>query len=107
MKKLFAILIVANFGSAHAYLGTWNDPLVPFNADKNQREKVVLNWKVSDNVVETCNAHSKSLGFKQPLGPLTACSFWQGNTCTIITSKTPTMHEIGHELRHCYQGLWH
>lgn len=107
MKKLLAILVAVNFGSAQAYLGTWNDPLRGFDASKNQKEKITLNWRTVDNVVEACNAHSKSLGFTQPLGPLTACSFWQGSSCTIITSKTPTMHEIGHELRHCYQGNWH
>jgi len=107
MKKLLAILVVANFGSAQAYLGTWNDPLKSFDATVNKRERITLTWKVEENVVEACHKHSKAMGFTQRLGPLTACSFWEGNTCTIITSRNPTMHEIGHEVRHCYQGNWH
>jgi len=107
MKKFIASLLIAYSSAGLSYLGTWNDPLKPFDANVNKRERITLNWKVEEDVVEACHKHSKAMGFKERLGPLTACSFWKGDTCTIITSKTPTMHEVGHEVRHCFQGNWH
>lgn len=107
MKKVIASLLVAYSTASFAYLGTWNDPLKPFDATKNDVSKMTITWKVTNDVVGECNKTNKAMGFTKPLGPLTACSFWKFDTCVIITSKTPTMHEIGHELRHCYQGNWH
>lgn len=106
MKKLITLVSLLAFTNANAYLGTWNDPLKPFDATKNNQREVKIEWMVVDDVVAECNKENKRWGFS-PLGPLTACSFWFGNTCKIITSKRPTMHELGHEVRHCFQGAWH
>lgn len=107
MKKFIASLLVAYSSASLAYLGTWNDPLKPFDATKNDLTKMKITWVVAKDVVAECNQFNKSRLFAKPLGPLTACSFWQFDTCTIITSRTPTMHEVGHEIRHCFQGSWH
>lgn len=106
MKKILCLFLVFSVSNAHAYLGTWNDPLKSFDATKNQYNKVNIEWVVSADVVKDCNKENNKWGFA-PLGALTACAFWSGNTCKIITSRTPTMHEIGHEVRHCFQGAWH
>jgi hypothetical protein len=107
MKKVIASLLIANSSASLAYLGTWNDPLKPFDATKNELGKMSITWKITNDVVGECNKMNKSMGFAKQLGPLTACSYWKSDTCVIITSKTPTMHEIGHEIRHCFQGNWH
>lgn len=106
MKKLVAVLTILAFTEASAYTGTWNDPLRPFDATKNYWKEVKIEWIVVDNVQRACNKESSRMGFA-PVGPATACAFWSGQTCKIITSKTPTMHELGHEVRHCFQGHWH
>jgi len=38
---------------------------------------------------------------------LKACGTQDGNKCLIVTPKQATMHNLGHELRHCFQGYWH
>lgn len=106
MKKLIALIALCSFANSHAYTGTWNDPLRPFDATKNTQREVKIQWIVVDDVVKACNAESRKHGLP-PIGPLTACSFWWGETCKIYTAKQATMHEVGHEVRHCFQGAWH
>lgn len=106
MKKILCLCLIFSISNAYAYVGTWNDPLVPFDATKNRKQQVTIEWVVAKDVIKECNKENAKMGFS-PLGPLTACAFWRGNTCKIITSQTPTMHEIGHEVRHCFQGAWH
>lgn len=118
MKKIIAALLVCSFGSANAYLGTWNDPLKPFDATTNIHDKVEVIWRLSDNVAKDCETEArkrikdfKGYGYKPE-----ACAFWSSDkkwvfwttsVCTIITKKNPTMHDIGHEVRHCFQGHFH
>lgn len=106
MKKVIASLLVAYSTASFAYLGTWNDPLKPFDASKNKHKEVKIEWVIVPNVQEACDKQSEKMGFN-PMGPATSCAFWRGAVCKIITSKTPTMHEVGHEVRHCFQGSWH
>lgn len=106
MKKILCLSLIFFFNNSYAYTGTWNDPLKPFDAGKNRHQQVNIEWIVAKDVIKECNKENNKMGFA-PLGPLTACAFWKGNTCKIITSRNPTMHEIGHEVRHCFQGAWH
>ena len=104
MKKLIVLLLAAHLSLAHA---NWDDPSKPFDATKNDYKSVNLSWVVTDDIQKTCAAEYS----KRRLGKLTweveACSFWNGNQCTIYTKKKPNMHSVGHEVRHCFQGNWH
>lgn len=104
MKKLIALALIANIGLAHA---NWDDPKKPFNASNIQDKTLTITWLPVDNVQKACEAENKKRGFKPYGFAVQACSFWEGKTCTIITSKNPNMHSLGHEMRHCYQGNWH
>lgn len=85
-----------------------DNPKLFFNASQNDRSTVVITWKYTKNVMSTCNKESKLRGGTQVFNPTTiACSFWDGNECTIITNKKTTTHSLGHEVRHCFQGEWH
>jgi hypothetical protein len=87
----------------------WNDAYAPFDATKNTHNKMEVVWMVVRDPVRTCNEEGRKRfkDFKGLSYVPEACAIWEGRTCTIITSKKPTMHALGHELRHCFQGHWH
>lgn len=112
MKKYIALLTSLCFSLAQAQNYSWDDPSKSFDATKNFTSKVEIVWVVSDNPTKACNAEAsrrykdfKGYGYNPE-----ACAFWDEenkNKCMIITKKRPTMHDLGHEVRHCFQGHWH
>ena len=103
-KTLFTLFLIAQIGSASA---DWDDPNVPFNAGDVQKTPMSITWLPVDNVQRVCEAESRKRGNNGFGFSFEACSFWEGNSCTVITKKRPNMHTLGHEMRHCYQGNWH
>ena len=85
----------------------WQNPEAKFTASKNATETKQITWRHTDNVQKECEAESH----KRKLGgfgyAVNACSFWDSATCTIITAQQATMHTLGHEVRHCFQGNFH
>jgi hypothetical protein len=108
MKKALAILLAVVSLSA-AGKEDWANPEAPFNARTLNTEKSAITWlRVDKNKVQaTCEAESKNRKLGGFGYTVYACSFWEINTCTIITSNTPTLHDLGHEMRHCFQGSFH
>jgi hypothetical protein len=103
MKKLILSAVIF-ISPAYA---NWDDPNKPFSAIKNIHDTVNITWRPVTNVQKVCEAESKKRGHLGFGYAVDACSFWEGNDCTIITSRNPTMHSLGHEVRHCFQGNWH
>ena len=103
------LAILLYFFSPFCLAFNWDSPTAPFNTKENEHETMLISWKPVDNIQKTCEAEYKSRGHGQFNYKVDACSFWNftTRTCTIFTKKKPTMHDIGHELRHCYQGNWH
>ncbi len=89
--------------------GGWNfqDPLAKFDTGNNLVNKSTITWLTTDNLQATCEAESRRRGNKGFGYALEACSFWRGNSCTIITSRQTTQHALGHETLHCFQGAFH
>lgn len=87
----------------------WENPEAKFNAGKNKTTESKIVWKAVSNVQATCEAESKKRGLGGFGYGVDACSFWEPNfkSCTIITGTRPSMHDIGHEMRHCFQGDFH
>lgn len=85
----------------------WQNPEAKFAANKNTADSKQITWRYTNNVQKDCEAESH----KRKLGgfgyAVNACSFWDRNSCTIITAPQATMHILGHELRHCFQGSFH
>ena len=104
---LTALLIACQIGTASAQ--NWDDPKAPFSTTENTGETMIISWKTVDNVQQVCQSEYKSRGFGGFNYKVDACSFWNfvTKTCTVYTKKNPTMHDVGHEIRHCYQGNWH
>ncbi len=104
MKNLLAFVLIF---SQSVYAQHWDDPNRKFDMRKNSPETMSITLKSVDNVQQVCEAESKrrlgrSFGFA-----VNACSFWDGDACTIIVPRQRSMHTLGHELLHCYQGNWH
>ena len=87
----------------------WRDPIAKFSTKQNRKETLVVSWMVvpTAKVQATCEAISKDSGLGGFGFALDACSFWRKDTCLIVTGAQTTHAEIGHELRHCYQGSFH
>lgn len=105
MKKALAVvlMVMVNF----AFAEDWTNPDAPFNATKKMSSKVNIEWQTVDNIQATCEKESRARGLGGFGYAVQACSFWQGNTCNIFTVKNPTIHSLGHETRHCFQGNYH
>lgn len=90
-----------------AFDPNWQNPEAKFAASKNSADTKQITWRYTNNVQKDCEAESH----KRKLGgfgyAVNACSFWDRNSCTIITAPQATMHILGHELRHCFQGSFH
>ena len=87
----------------------WRDPIAKFCTKQNRKETLVVSWMVvpTAKVQATCEAISKDSGLGGFGFALDACSFWRKDTCLIVTGSQTTHAELGHELRHCYQGSFH
>ena len=85
----------------------WQNPEAKFATSKNVTDNKQIIWRHTDSVQKECEAESH----KRKLGgfgyAVNACSFWDSITCTIITAKQVSMHTLGHEVRHCFQGNFH
>ncbi len=91
-------------------LASWNDPSVPFDArEKRIYDKPIsIEWRLAENINQACEKASKEFGNGGFGGQkMTACAFWWGDRCVIITKKKPNLHDVGHEVRHCFYGEWH
>ena len=84
-----------------------DDPNKPFGTSNNYTTQSTITWRTVVDVQKACEAESRKRGFNGFGYGVQACSFFDGNQCTIITGKQTTMHSLGHEVRHCFQGNWH
>lgn len=60
-----------------------------------------------DNVQASCEKESKRRGNGGFGFGVQACTFWEGNSCTIIVEKKETHHTLGHEFYHCFAKDYH
>jgi hypothetical protein len=105
MKRLIVALFLVS-QTAYAFD---DSPTKSFSTKENNHETMLITWKTVANIQQVCQAEYKRRGFGEITHRVDACSFWNDltKTCTIYTKKNPTMHDVGHEMRHCYQGNWH
>lgn len=92
------------------FAAAWEDPEAKFNTSDNKSKHSVITWIPVDNLQATCEAESRKRGLGGFGYPVEACSFWSNNNnnCQIFTrTNATTMHSLGHEIRHCFQGSFH
>ena len=85
----------------------WRDGDAAFKPKAKHVSQIAVSWVIAPDVQAACEAESKRRGLGGFGYGVAACSFWTVTTCTIVTSKTPTQHELGHELRHCFEHDFH
>jgi hypothetical protein len=103
MKKALLVLLLISTNA----MADWDNPTAPFDATNNTAKEMSIKWLVVDNVQKVCEVESRKRGFKGFGYRVNACSFWSDNQCVVVTDKVTTMHTLGHEVRHCFQGNWH
>lgn len=106
MKQLVAFFAIAFFATNSA-AQEWSDPYARFDTKQNIHKTVILTWVYTNNVTQMCDKESKRRGLGGFDYSVEACSFWDANKCTVITKKQTNTHELGHEVRHCFQGNYH
>jgi hypothetical protein len=108
MKKLVLAVFLAQsvIAQAAGYF-EWDHPTKPFDSSSKNMKSVKIEWISVDDVRKTCSAESQKRGHPPITFNIAGCSFAGYWTCTIYTSKMTTMHTLGHEMRHCFQGAWH
>ncbi len=106
MKTKVAVIITSLLVASQT-MAFNDDPNKPFDTNSNYTTQSTITWRTVEDVQKACEAESRKRGFKGFGYGVQACSFFDGNQCTVITGKQTTMHSLGHEVRHCFQGNWH
>lgn len=78
---------------------------VPFDAVPKLRHMVEVVWFTVPDPQEVCEKEEgKKYSFR-----ISACALRRNENrrCIVITGQRPTMGDLGHEIRHCFQGSWH
>ena len=108
MQKLITFIAIAIFATS-ATAENWKDPEAKFDATRNFTDASLIKWVVTRDVQGSSESEIPKSGIGGFGYPVEACSFWDagGKSCVIFTSPNTTMHAIGHEMRHCFQGNYH
>lgn len=105
------LLVVTLFLQSHAGLAygdvVRDDPYDLFDATEYTNRTVAVRWETTDNVLARCNEEAMKRGFATGQQQIQACAQWDGGSCLIVTNEQASMHTVGHEIRHCFQGAWH
>jgi hypothetical protein len=85
------------------------ESFVPLPMHARLMNDVKVRWEVRENVVEVCSRAAKISTAQAWMTPPLACAMWNvaSKECVIITGKKVSHVELGHELRHCFEGNFH
>ena len=85
------------------------ESFVPVPTHARLMNDVKVRWEIRENVVELCSRAAKISTTQAWMTPPLACAMWTvaSKECVIITGKRVTHVELGHELRHCFEGNFH
>ena len=62
-----------------------------------------VEWIVTDRLDEMCQGFA-SLSQRRKY---VACTKFNDSVCIVYTRPNLTLSELGHEMRHCFEGHWH
>lgn len=62
-----------------------------------------IRWVVVEDLEKACYGKPKNPGD----GELRGCAKFTPKTCVIYTKRITSLANLGHEMRHCYEGAWH
>ena len=108
--KLLVFVIMLTFTSL-SLAQDWRNGDEKFDFTNRMTSSAKVNIKTVDDPNKVCNEQSHKRGLGGFKVHVSACTFWNhaplGSTCDIYLGKKTTMHEIGHEIRHCFAGSFH
>lgn len=110
MKKFLMFFVLFSFVN---YSIAGKDPYLSatetYDATKKLTQTSRITWLTVDDkdILSTCRAKAKELNSTATFVDPMACSFWNKESCVVITSKNPILGSLEHEIRHCFQGHWH
>jgi hypothetical protein len=107
MKKIVLALFLTQSVIVHAADPLDDNPTRLFDATRKNYSTVRVEWRAVDNVREYCSKLNIARGYGPIKYEISACSTQDDDSCIIVTGKKANMHNLGHELRHCFQGPWH
>jgi hypothetical protein len=87
-----------------------DDPYELFNMSKRMYDNAEIEIHTDNNISERCEQESHKRGYNGFPYKVYACTFWDEggrHKCSIYLPKQTNMHQLGHEMRHCFQGVWH
>jgi len=102
MRLLILMALLFSVGAARA------DVLLPGEGDlvfKTQPKHVqkYIQWIIVEDLEQACFGKPKNPGD----GELRGCAKFTPKTCVIYTKRITSLANLGHEMRHCYEGAWH
>ena len=111
-KSIFLIFFMMVFLCQKSYAEDWKNPYSLFDAKQLISDNVSIKWIRVSDIRATCEAESRKRGLGGFGYSMEACSFWgtgkDGKSfCDVFTRVKTTLHDIGHEMRHCFQGSFH
>ena len=85
------------------------ESFIPLPTNARLMNDVKVRWEVRENVIEVCSRAAKISTAQAWMTPPLACAMWNvaSKECVIITGKKVSHVELGHELRHCFEGNFH
>lgn len=85
------------------------ESFIPVPSHARLMNDVKVRWEVRENVAEVCGRAAKISAAQAWMTPPLACAMWNvaSKECVIITGKKVSHVELGHELRHCFEGNFH
>jgi len=107
MYKTFVAFIAIAFFTTSVGAENWKNPEARFDASVKSVSTSTIQWVTTNDIQNVCDTESKRRGLGGFSYSVDACSFWNGANCIIFTRVSTTLHELGHEMRHCFQGNYH
>ena len=101
MKYLAILLLIVTSACAQTQPQAGKHDL-DFTAQPVHQPKRV-EWIVTDRVDEVCQGFAPLNANRQYL----ACTKFNNSTCIVYTKPNLTLSQLGHEMRHCFEGHWH
>ena len=102
MKYFLLLSLVSLFGCASAQPSQAGRDDMDFTAWPQHQIKRV-EWIVTERVDEMCQGFAPLSNNKKYV----ACTKFNDNACIVYTKPNLTLSQLGHEMRHCFEGHWH
>ena len=92
---------------ALVFANDWRNGDAMFDARPIRVQTITVTWKSVPDVQQSCETTSQQRGLGGFGFAVDACAFWNKDQCLIVTGYQTSMHQLGHELRHCFMGSFH